>query len=85
MRAFSWCPWIPGTLKLDSILALFKCVFQTNFTHEKAYLEPYSQDIQIVRNVLNKVEYLLAFTDVISLVWFGNFIPKISICTKANP
>ena len=26
MRAFSWCPWIPGTLKLDSILSLFKCV-----------------------------------------------------------
>ena len=26
MKAFSWCPWIPGTLKLDSILSLFKCV-----------------------------------------------------------
>ena len=25
MRAFSWCPWIPGTLKLDSLLSLFKC------------------------------------------------------------
>ena len=25
MRAVSWCPWIPGTLKLDSILSLFKC------------------------------------------------------------
>ena len=25
-RAFSWHPWIPGTLKLDSILSLFKCV-----------------------------------------------------------
>ena len=25
MRAFSWHPWIPGTLKLDSILSLFKC------------------------------------------------------------
>ena len=24
-RAFSWRPWIPGTLKLDSILSLFKC------------------------------------------------------------
>ena len=23
--AFSWHPWIPGTLKLDSILRLFKC------------------------------------------------------------
>ena len=23
--AFSWHPWIPGTLKLDSILSLFKC------------------------------------------------------------
>ena len=22
----SWRPWIPGTLKLDSILSLFKCV-----------------------------------------------------------
>ena len=26
MRAFLWRPWIPGTLKLDSILSLFKCV-----------------------------------------------------------
>ena len=25
MRAFSWHPWIPGTLELDSILSLFKC------------------------------------------------------------
>ena len=25
MRALSWRPWIPGTLKLDSILSLFKC------------------------------------------------------------
>ena len=25
-RAFSWNPWISGTLKLDSVLALFKCV-----------------------------------------------------------
>ena len=25
MRAFSWHPWIPGTLKLDLILSLFKC------------------------------------------------------------
>ena len=24
-RAFWWHPWIPGTLKLDSILSLFKC------------------------------------------------------------
>ena len=24
-RAFAWCPWIPGTLMLDSILSLFKC------------------------------------------------------------
>ena len=24
-RVFSWHPWIPGTLKLDSILSLFKC------------------------------------------------------------
>ena len=22
---FSWCPWSPGTLKLDSIISLFKC------------------------------------------------------------
>ena len=29
-RAFSWHPWIPGTLKLDSILSLFKCVGQTS-------------------------------------------------------
>ena len=26
MRAFSWCPWITGTLNLDSILSLFRCV-----------------------------------------------------------
>ena len=25
IRAFSWCPWITGTLKLDRILSLFKC------------------------------------------------------------
>ena len=25
MRAFALYPWIPGTLKLDSILSLFKC------------------------------------------------------------
>ena len=25
MRALLWHPWIPGTLKLDSILSLFKC------------------------------------------------------------
>ena len=25
MRAFSWCPWIPGTLNLDWIKSLFKC------------------------------------------------------------
>ena len=25
MRAFSWRPWIPGTLRLDSISSLFKC------------------------------------------------------------
>ena len=25
MRAFSWSPWIPGTLKLDSILFQLKC------------------------------------------------------------
>ena len=24
-RALSWHPWIPGSLKLDSILSLFKC------------------------------------------------------------
>ena len=24
-RAFSWHPWIPGTLKFDLILSLFKC------------------------------------------------------------
>ena len=28
MRAFSSGPWIPGTLKLDSILPLFKCAYQ---------------------------------------------------------
>ena len=28
MRAFSWRPTIPGTLKLDSILSLFKCELQ---------------------------------------------------------
>ena len=28
MRAISWFPWIPGTLKLDSILSLFKCADQ---------------------------------------------------------
>ena len=27
MRTFSWLPWIPGTLKLDSILSLFMCAF----------------------------------------------------------
>ena len=27
MRAFSWCPCIPGTLKLDSNLYLFKCAY----------------------------------------------------------
>ena len=26
MMAFSWCPWIPGTHRFDSILSLFKCV-----------------------------------------------------------
>ena len=26
-RAFSWHPWIPGTLKLDSIWFLFKCEY----------------------------------------------------------
>ena len=25
MRVFSWCPRIPGTLRLDSIFSLFKC------------------------------------------------------------
>ena len=25
LRVFSWHPWIPGALKLDSILSLFKC------------------------------------------------------------
>ena len=30
MRAFSWCPWIPGTLKLDSIMFLFKCAWTTS-------------------------------------------------------
>ena len=25
-EGISWRPWIPGTLKLDSILSLFKCV-----------------------------------------------------------
>ena len=25
MKAFSWRPWIPGALKLDSILSVFKC------------------------------------------------------------
>ena len=28
-RAFSWHPWLPGTLKLDLILSLFKCVYTT--------------------------------------------------------
>ena len=31
MRAFSWYPLIPGTLKLDSILSLFKCVLLSCF------------------------------------------------------
>ena len=26
MGAFSWCPWIPGTLKIDLIISLFKWV-----------------------------------------------------------
>ena len=33
MRAFSWHPWIPGTLKLDSILFLFKCVVYQQAGH----------------------------------------------------
>ena len=34
IRVFSLHPWIPGTLKLDSILSLFKCVKEN---HECVY------------------------------------------------
>ena len=42
-RAFSWHPWIPGTLKFDSILSLFKCAPALTRPGEKGQLQAFHQ------------------------------------------
>ena len=46
MRAFSWCPWIPGTFKLDSILSLFKCgILKINFLSQESCCDDYIEQL----------------------------------------
>ena len=54
MRAFAWRPWIPGMLKLDSILSQFKCGSITTTKTPLCLLSSKANKVQYRDETVNK-------------------------------